>query len=107
MKVRPIKVAALVALMAPVVWSQVPYERIVRSDSEPENWLTYAGSYLSHWYSGLDKINKKNVSRLRPAWVYELPVAIAEFGVLSMPTMRTRENYRGISNSAAAFTRIL
>jgi len=76
--VRPTKVAALVVLMASAVWSQVPYERIVKSGSEPENWLTYAGSYLSHRYSSLEKINKKNVSRLRPAWVYELPVAVNE-----------------------------
>ena len=27
--------------------AQVPYDRIVKAESEPANWLTYAGSYKS------------------------------------------------------------
>jgi hypothetical protein len=27
------------------VFAQVPYERLVKAESEPANWLTYGGSY--------------------------------------------------------------
>ena len=50
----------------------VPYERLVHSDSEPANWLTYSGSYMSHRFSALDQINKENVAGLAPVWVYQV-----------------------------------
>src|SRR4051812_32317060 len=56
-------------------FAQVPYERIVKAESEPANWLTYAGSYKSQRYTQLDQINKQNVSQLKPAWVYQLRAA--------------------------------
>ena len=38
--------AALFALAAAVpVMAQVPYDRLVKADSEPGNWLTYGGNY--------------------------------------------------------------
>jgi alcohol dehydrogenase (cytochrome c) len=52
--------------------AQVPFERIVKSDSEPSNWLTYAGSYKSQRYTQLDQITRQNVSQLKPAWIYQL-----------------------------------
>ncbi len=56
-------------------FAQVPYDRIVKAESEPANWLTYAGSYKSQRYTQLDQINKQNVSQLKPAWVYQLRAA--------------------------------
>src|SRR6266571_6272498 len=56
-------------------FAQVPYDRIVKSESEPANWLTYAGSYKSQRYTQLDQINKQNVAQLKPAWVYQLRAA--------------------------------
>ncbi len=53
-------------------FAQVPYDRIVKAESEPSNWLTYAGSYKSQRYTQLDQINKQNVTQLKPAWVYQL-----------------------------------
>ena len=32
-------------------FAQVPYDRIVKAESEPANWLTYAGSYKSQRYT--------------------------------------------------------
>src|SRR5690625_15377 len=49
----------------------VDYERIKDARSEPENWLTYYGTYDGQRYSELDQINKDNVSRLSPAWVFQ------------------------------------
>jgi alcohol dehydrogenase (cytochrome c) len=51
--------------------SQVTYERIAASASEPASWLTYSGSYAGHRYSALAAINRANVARLKPAWIYQ------------------------------------
>ncbi|MFN7930887.1 MAG: hypothetical protein U0Y68_23775, partial [Blastocatellia bacterium] len=32
-------------------WAQVSFQRIVESDREPGNWLTYSGNYQGHRYS--------------------------------------------------------
>ena len=52
--------------------AQVPYDRLVKAESEPANWLTYGGSYKSQRYTSLDQINKQNVTQLKPAWVYQI-----------------------------------
>ena len=49
----------------------VDYERIVDARSEPQNWLTYYGTYDGQRYSELDQITKENVKRLSPAWVFQ------------------------------------
>jgi alcohol dehydrogenase (cytochrome c) len=56
---------------APPVAKDVTYERILDARSEPENWLTYYGAYNGQRYSPLDQINKENVKRLTPAWVFQ------------------------------------
>ncbi|NOT64276.1 MAG: PQQ-binding-like beta-propeller repeat protein, partial [Acidobacteria bacterium] len=52
--------------------AQVTYERIRHAEREPHNWLTYSGNYQSHRFSPLRQINTTNVSRLEPAWVYQM-----------------------------------
>ena len=69
---RPAVPAVLIVLLAVPATAQVPYSRIVRAESEPQSWLTYAGSYKSQRFSQLDQINRQNVSTLKPAWVYQL-----------------------------------
>jgi alcohol dehydrogenase (cytochrome c) len=49
----------------------VDHERILGASSEPQNWLTYYGTYDGQRYSGLDQINKDTVKRLAPAWVFQ------------------------------------
>jgi alcohol dehydrogenase (cytochrome c) len=49
----------------------VDYERILNARSEPQNWLTYYGTYDGQRYSELDQITKENVRRLSPAWVFQ------------------------------------
>src|SRR5918997_2514419 len=56
---------------APPVAKDVTYERILNARSEPHNWLTYYGAYDGQRYSPLDQINKENVRRLAPAWVFQ------------------------------------
>jgi alcohol dehydrogenase (cytochrome c) len=50
----------------------VPYQRIVRAATTPEDWLTYSGNYNSQRYSPLTQINRGNVANLRPAWMYQI-----------------------------------
>jgi alcohol dehydrogenase (cytochrome c) len=53
------------------VAKDVTYERILDARSEPQNWLTYYGAYDGQRYSPLDQINKENVKKLSPAWVFQ------------------------------------
>ena len=50
---------------------QVPFERIAASAAEPGSWLTYSGNYAGHRYSALKQIDRTNVARLKPAWIYQ------------------------------------
>jgi alcohol dehydrogenase (cytochrome c) len=51
--------------------TNVDYERILNARSEPQNWLTYYGTYDGQRYSQLDQINKDTVGRLTAAWVFQ------------------------------------
>jgi alcohol dehydrogenase (cytochrome c) len=59
-------------LLAPLsVQAQVGSDRILNSADEPENWLTYNGSYSSQRYSGLTQITAANVTDLESKWVLQ------------------------------------
>ena len=49
----------------------VTYERILKAAAEPQNWLTYGGTYMSQRYSGLNQITPGNVSTLELKWVVQ------------------------------------
>src|SRR2546422_8006493 len=59
-------VAGLVSVQA-----QVPYERILRSGQEPQNWLTYSGNYNGQRYSSLVQITPENVKNLELQWIFQ------------------------------------
>jgi len=44
--------------------------RIEAADKNPNDWLTYHGSYRSYHYSGLDQINTNTVKNLQVAWTH-------------------------------------
>ena len=46
------------ALAAGSIYGQLTYERLLKAESEPQNWLTYSGSYNGWRYSKLDQINR-------------------------------------------------
>jgi alcohol dehydrogenase (cytochrome c) len=56
---------------APPVAQKVTYDRILKAREEPQNWLTYYGTYDGQRYSSLDQINTENVKRLTPAWIFQ------------------------------------
>ena len=71
-------VAAGVCAASALIDAQVPYQRLLRAANEPQNWLTYAGSYKSQRYSALDQINRQTVSRLKVAWAYQMRPGVVE-----------------------------
>jgi len=58
--------------------AQVTYARLVGAAAEPQNWLTYGGSYKSQRYSPLAEINRQNVGRLKLAWAYQTRAGLVE-----------------------------
>ena len=58
---------------APVRPGGITPERLSRAVDEPQNWLTYWGSYQATHYSGLTQITPANASTLRAAWTFAMP----------------------------------
>src|ERR1700687_37658 len=51
--------------------AQVTFDRILRADKEPQNWLTYSGNTSSQRYSGLNQITPSNVANLKLQWAFQ------------------------------------
>ena len=51
--------------------AQVSYDRILKANGEPRNWLTYSGDYNSWRYSGLEQINASNAGNLALQWAFQ------------------------------------
>ena len=65
-------IALLLASLLPTgAAAQVSFERLLQADEEPENWLTYSGSYKSNRHSRLDQITPANVIDLELQWVFQ------------------------------------
>ena len=62
----------LASFLWPLIsWGQVSFDRILRADEEPQNWLTYSGTTFSHRHSLLRQINPANVTSLELQWIYQ------------------------------------
>jgi len=51
--------------------AQVTPDRLLHATNEPQNWLTYSGSYASQRYSLLKQIDPANVKNLELKWVFQ------------------------------------
>ncbi|HTR36121.1 MAG TPA: PQQ-dependent dehydrogenase, methanol/ethanol family [Bryobacteraceae bacterium] len=51
--------------------AQVTFDRLVHADREPQNWLTYSGSFSSQRYTPLNQITPQNIANLDQAWVFQ------------------------------------
>jgi alcohol dehydrogenase (cytochrome c) len=68
--------AALVLGVTVSIWGQtvvpnVTFERLIRADREPENWLMYSGNVLGQRHSPLTQITPSNVRNLELAWIWQ------------------------------------
>ncbi|MFZ0298545.1 MAG: PQQ-dependent dehydrogenase, methanol/ethanol family [Candidatus Sulfotelmatobacter sp.] len=59
------------ALLASETHGQVTFDRLVNSQKEPQNWLTYSGDYSGRRFSSLDQIKVTNARTLVAKWVYQ------------------------------------
>jgi alcohol dehydrogenase (cytochrome c) len=50
----------------------VSFDRLLRSDSEPQNWLTYSGSFRGQRYTPLTQVTPENVKNLEAQWVFQV-----------------------------------
>lgn len=65
-------VALAASLMPPALESaDVTAARLIAAAKEPQNWLTYGGTYNAWRYSPLDQINKTNIKKLVPVWTFQ------------------------------------
>jgi alcohol dehydrogenase (cytochrome c) len=58
-------------LLAASAGGQVTQERLLHADREPQNWLTYSGTYAGQRYSLLDQIAPQNAKNLELKWVFQ------------------------------------
>jgi alcohol dehydrogenase (cytochrome c) len=49
----------------------VPSERLLKAPGEPQNWLSYSGSYMSQRHSPLKQITIANAKNLELKWVFQ------------------------------------
>src|SRR4051794_27460930 len=67
---RHTQILFLASLLLPLR-AQVAYERLRDAAREPQQWLTYNGSYASTHHSALSEIRPENVKRLELKWVWQ------------------------------------
>jgi alcohol dehydrogenase (cytochrome c) len=63
--------ALLLVLCAVSMFGQVSFDRILRANQEPQNWLTYSGGYNGQRYSTLSQITPANVANLEMKWAFQ------------------------------------
>src|SRR5438045_3472063 len=60
----------LLTVLVATTSAEVTYDRLLHADREPQNWLSYSGTYAGHRYSPLSQINRTNVKYLQLKWSY-------------------------------------
>ena len=58
-------------LAGSVLRAQVSFERILRAEQTPQDWLTYSGGMLAQRHSRLSQITPANVKSLELQWVFQ------------------------------------
>src|ERR1700722_304690 len=61
----------LLAVSAICASTDVTPESLINAAAEPQNWLTYGGTYNAWRYSALTQINRDNVRKLVPVWAFQ------------------------------------
>jgi alcohol dehydrogenase (cytochrome c) len=71
LKIYRASLVCLTLLFPAALGAQVSSERLLRAADEPQNWLTYSGTYLSQRYSPLKQIDAANVKNLELKWAFQ------------------------------------
>ncbi len=64
-------VTAFITSFDSLAQQEVTYERLLNSQDEPENWMTYNGDYSGQRHSQLSQINRNNVDELELKWLLQ------------------------------------
>jgi alcohol dehydrogenase (cytochrome c) len=68
------QVALVLLVFAAVsLQAQITFDRLLHTEREPQNWLTYSGNVLGQRYSLLNQINTGNVKNLELQWLWQAP----------------------------------
>ena len=65
------RVCAILLLAIAPLGAQVSFERILRADREPHNWLSYSGTPSNQRHSLLTQITTGNVRNLELQWIWQ------------------------------------
>jgi len=65
------KLLAFAMLLGAAAWAQVTPDRLLRANTEPRNWLSYSGGYMSQRYTPLAQVTPANVKNLELKWVFQ------------------------------------
>jgi alcohol dehydrogenase (cytochrome c) len=76
-------VIVALAVSAPARAEGVDFDRVLNAEKNPNDWLTYHGSFKGWHYSPLKEINTDNVKDLGVAWIHQ--PGRSTRGVQSMP----------------------
>ncbi len=68
---RMLLLGSLIFFLPVQLHGQVSSERLLNAAQEPQNWLTYSGTYASQRYSTLRQIDQTNVKNLEMKWVFQ------------------------------------
>jgi len=71
MRISRITILALATLSLTGQNLPVTFERLLKADQEPGNWLMYSNTYNSWRFSRLSQINTENVKNLRVKWMFQ------------------------------------
>src|SRR5581483_825469 len=85
MKLRVLSLVCLPAVLFQTAWAQgrggapsreanvnpVPFDRILKANQEPQNWLSYSGGVMSQRHSQLKQITPENAKDLTLKWVFQ------------------------------------
>src|SRR5215471_7221015 len=61
----------IIVFAAVSLQAQVTFDRLLHTDREPQNWLTYSGNVLGQRFSPLTQITTGNVKNLELQWVWQ------------------------------------
>jgi len=62
----------VLAVATSIAFADVSFQRLVNADDEPQNWLTYSGTFRSERFAALDQIDVDNVADLKVTWAYQM-----------------------------------
>lgn len=70
----------IILFFSTCLWGEeIDSKRLINAANEPENWMTYSGTYNAWRYSPLDQINRKNIDSLVPVWVFQTGIVDGGF----------------------------